>query len=1323
MPSSSVAARSHSLLITRFSIHTTLLVIECLAQHGTLNPRGQSEVPEECSNVLSRIFFFWVNPFLFQTFNNIAALKFAPALTRGMQPKTMRAAAIQTWVQRAQPEKRINLSLTLLKCVKKPFLVAIIPRLFLIGFKYSQPRLIRQCIFFVGADSSAKDTSYGYWIVVSAIVIYIGIAVSSGAYQHRLNKLKIMVRSILVGLIHEKAMCLPSVTYDDGAATTLMSTDVDYLNINIEIVHEIWAYLVELIIGVTLLAMEVGWIWPLPLLLILIFSRLGLYVTRDLHSAQTNWNQSTQDRVAATSSMIDSMKAIKMLGLKKRLSERIEKLRQRELELASKVRWMMVYYNACANSLGIFSPALTLVVFALLANAHGQPMDTATAFTTIAILSMIMQPANMVMTAVARITAALASLDRIQTFLLRPSLVDYRELTTNLSLNEKEGISSPQKLAKPAPAILIHGLTVGVFKHNVNLELDCGTFAIISGPVGSGKSTLLRVLLGEAPPVNGKIYLSTRHIAYCAQTPWVPSGTIRDIIQGTTKNKNEHWYHQVTEACCLSHDFSTLPDGDATQIGSRGLNLSGGLMRRVSLARAVFSRCKIALLDDAFSALDGDTERTVFNNLLGPNGLFRQMGTTVILAANSAQYFPMSDHVVILGNNGVSEQGRWQSLSTKAADIHKFVQESDPREPLTASNQLKIRQQTAETEIYKRTGDIALYGYYFRLSGLINVALLVGWTASYAFFISVPQYWLKLWTESEDGSTLYYISGFLFLCVCSLVSTHGTIWATVIRLAPNSGLQAHRRLLNIIMNAPLSFFSTVENGSILNRFSQDMEYVDQQLPMIMASVSHQIFKLFMQAALLFTAQKLLALSLPVCLFVVYIIQTIYLRTSRQLQLLELESRAAVFSSFLQSIEGLATIRAFGWQQATIRENVDNLHQSQRPEFLRLTLQRWLGIVLDLIAAAMAVLVISIVTKFRDHISAGQAGVALNVMLVANATLLNLVDGWTKLELALGAMARVKSLERSTPPEAQITEDDFKPEGNWPSKGAIIFHGATAAYHSGAVALQDVNLRIEAGQKVTIHGRTGSGKSSLILSLLRMLELQSGQIEIDGVDISNIQPEILRQRCFVTISQDVLLLSNETLRFNLDPEGFLSDSFIIEKLETVGLWSQLVSGSVERRGRCEDAEEWSAECGSTETAPSSLEPNILDIRIANLAELSVGQRQLLALCRALIKADSLRLTRIQPIILLDEATSSLDIEAEKKIHAIVDEEFTNKNHTVILVAHRLGDIQTHAKTSKEVVAFMADGRLTQVIEALVPDFLKKGSFQRMAKCSSRESLVS
>jgi len=667
----------------------------------------------------------------------------------------------------------------------------------------------------------------------------------------------------------------------------------------------------------------------------------------------------------------------------------------------------------------------------------------------------------------------------------------------------------------------------------------------------------------------------------------------------------------------------------------------------------------------------------------------------VVLAANSAQYFSMTDYVVILGNNGVAEQRTWLTLSTKAADIHKFVQKNHLSEPLTTSNQSITRQGSEEVEMYKRTGSITLYGYYFKLSGLINLALLVGWAASAAFFVSMPQYWLELWTESEDGSTVYYISGFLFLCVCTLVSTLGTTWAAVIRLAPYSGLQVHRRLLSIIMSAPLSFFSAVENGSILNRFSQDIQYVDQQLPLIMANVSNEIFKLCMQAALLFTAQKLLVLSLPVCLVVVYILQTIYLRTSRQLQLLELESRAAVFSSFLQSIEGLATIRAFGWQQAAVRENVHNLYQSQRPEFLRLTLQRWLNVVLDLVAAAMAVLVICIVTTFRDGITAGQAGVALNVMLVANETLLKLVDGWTTLELDLGAIARVRSLERSISPEAKSTEDSFQPEANWPSEGTVTFHGATAAYHSGAVALQDINLRIEAGQKVTVHGRTGSGKSSLILSLLRMLELQSGRIEIDGVDISTIPPEVLRQRCFVTVSQDVLFLSNETLRFNLDSEGSLPDSFIIEKLERVGLWSQLVGGGGEIRTSHEDAEEWCAEPSSTEAASSSLEHNILDQKLANLPDFSIGQRQLLALCRALIRADSLRLARIQPIILLDEATSSLDIKAEATIHAIVDKEFTRKSHTVILVTHRLGDQETHATTSKHVVISMANGQLSQL----------------------------
>lgn len=215
--------------------------------------------------------------------------------------------------------------------------------------------------------------------------------------------------------------------------------------------------------------------------------------------------------------------------------------------------------------------------------ARGGKLDTETAFTTIAILSMVTHPANMVMTIVPRAVAAFAGFERIQAFLLQPSLQDTRHITSGSALDELPW-------DQPSTAIQIHNLRVGheqLVLQNVNIEIAAGSFAIISGPTGSGKSTLLRAILGEVIPVQGSIALSTRHIAYCAQKPWLPNGTIKEAIYGTTnmysdsEQDHDRWYHEVIEICCLKHDFDNLPDGDQTQIGSKGLNLSGGQRQRV----------------------------------------------------------------------------------------------------------------------------------------------------------------------------------------------------------------------------------------------------------------------------------------------------------------------------------------------------------------------------------------------------------------------------------------------------------------------------------------------------------------------------------------------------------------------------------------------------------------------------------------------------------------------------------------------------------------------------------------------------------------------
>jgi ABC-type multidrug transport system fused ATPase/permease subunit len=206
-----------------------------------------------------------------------------------------------------------------------------------------------------------------------------------------------------------------------------------------------------------------------------------------------------------------------------------------------------------------------------------------------------------------------------------------------------------------------------------------------------------------------------------------------------------------------------------------------------------------------------------------------------------------------------------------------------------------------------------------------------------------------------------------------------------------------------------------------------------------------------------------------------------------------------------------------------------------------------------------------------------------------------------------------------------------------------------------------------------------------LTLLRLLELRSGKIKLDGIDIKRVRLNMLRQRCFIAVSQDPLLLPKVTLHFNLDPNNSRSDEALIDALAKAGLWSHFVESDKRVEGGI---------------AISGFgEHPILDQKVELLQELSVGQCQLFAICRALVKAGALRALGVTPVVVLDEVTSSLDVATESTIYRIVDEEFTKKGHTVITIAHRLGNLYT--KVGRDAVAFMADGRLQEVRRDLVP----------------------
>ena len=387
--------------------------------------------------------------------------------------------------------------------------------------------------------------------------------------------------------------------------------------------------------------------------------------------------------------------------------------------------------------------------------------------------------------------------------------------------------------------------------------------------------------------------------------------------------------------------------------------------------------------------------------------------------------------------------------------------------------------------------------------------------------------------------------------------------------------------------------------------------------------------------------------MPFILGVLYAIQKFYLRTSRQLRFMHLESQAPLLTHCSETLSGVATIRAFGWQTQSHQKCLDLLDNSQRPYYLMFCIQRWLNLVLDLTTGAIAVIVVAMAVTLRDTSSAGSIGVSMLNILGFNTQLANLIIAWTTLETSLGAAARCKNFESSTMPEDLPAENQVPPP-DWPQNGNLRLRDIGASYsQDGDNVLKGISTSIAAGEKVGICGRSGSGKSSLLLTILRLLDNNTGSIKLDDIDLATLPRQVVRER-LTALPQEAITVPG-SLRDNVDPLNTSTDEVINTAVRKVGLIH-----IVEQRG--------------------GLDSSMRDL------SLSQGQMQLFAVARALLRKSKL--------LVIDEMTSSVDAVTEELMLSLVREEFADS--TVVAIAHRLKTIVDFDR-----VIVMGKGRIVEM----------------------------
>ncbi|XP_044492293.1 ABC transporter C family member 5-like [Mangifera indica] len=1253
--------------------------------------------PYEDAGLFSWATLSWLNPLLSIGAKRPLELKDIPLLAPKNRAKTNYKILNSNWekVKAENPSRQPSLAWAILKSFwKEAAWNALFAGLNTV-VSYVGPFMLSFFVDYLGGKETFRHEGY----VLAGIFFAAKLLETLTTRQWYLGVdiLGMHVRSALTAMVYRKGLKLSSLakqSHTSGEIVNYMAVDVQRIGDYSWYLHDIWMLPLQIILALAILYKNVGIASVATLIATIVSIVVTVPLAKIQEEFQDNLMAAKDERMRKTSECLRNMRILKLQAWEERYQKTLEEMRDVEFKWLRKALYSQAFITFIFWSSPIFVSAVTFGTSILL----GAQLTAGGVLSALATFRILQEPLRNFPDLVSMMAQTKVSLDRISGFLQEEELQEDATIvlpqgTTNIAIEIENGEFCWDQCASRSTL------------SGISMKVERGMRVAVCGMVGSGKSSLLACILGEIPKISGEVKVCGT-AAYVSQSAWIQSGNIEEnILFGSPMDKVK--YKKVIHACSLKKDFELFSHGDQTIIGDRGINLSGGQKQRVQLARALYQDADIYLLDDPFSAVDAHTGSELFKEYI----LTALASKTVIFVTHQVEFLPAADLILVLKEGWIIQAGKYDDLLQAGTDFNMLVsahheaieamdipnhssEDSDENRNLDGCAIPSKKCDTAENNIdslakevqdgalaseqraikekkkAKRSRKKQLVQEEERVRGRVSMKVYLSYMAA-AYrgllippiilaqglfqFLQIASSWWMAWANPQTEGDQSKVNPMVLLVVY-IALAFGSSWFIFVRavLVATFGLAAAQKLfskmLRSVFRAPMSFFDSTPAGRILNRVSIDQSVVDLDIPFRLGGFASTTIQLLgIVGVMTKVTWQVLLLVIPMAVTCLWM-QKYYMASSRELVRIVSIQKSPIIHLFGESIAGAATIRGFGQEKRFMKRNLYLLDCFARPFFCSIAAIEWLCLRMELLSTFVFSFCMVLLVSFpHGKIDPSMAGLAVTYGLNLNARLSRWILSFCKLENKIISIERIYQYSQ-IPSEAPPFVEDSRPSSSWPENGTIQLIDLKVRYAENLpLVLHGVTCEFPGGKKIGIVGRTGSGKSTLIQALFRLIEPANGKIIIDNIDISTIGLHDLRSRLGI-IPQDPTLFEG-TIRCNLDPLGEHSDCEIWEALDK----SQL--GEIVR------------------VKDRRLDTPVLE----NGDNWSVGQRQLVSLGRALLKQAR--------ILVLDEATASVDTATDNLIQRIIRTEF--KDCTVCTIAHRIPTV-----IDSDLVLVLSDGRVAE-----------------------------